>query len=168
VVTQRTAAQARQYNIEKMGETLGKQYSALWQEVASIYWRWGEYVLLFATNSERVAVLNKASPQFFRMIQDDLWDAVLLHIARLTDPPNSFRRKDKSNLTIQNLPNLIEDPSAKAKVTSLIELATKQSAFCRDWRNRHIAHAEASLSADALGQQKRENNSAAKTKYKTE
>jgi hypothetical protein len=39
-----TADEIKKVNIEKMGEPLGTQYSELWQELASIHIKWGEFV----------------------------------------------------------------------------------------------------------------------------
>ena len=35
--------------MESMGEELGVIYEALWIEVASVHFRWSEYVVLFGT-----------------------------------------------------------------------------------------------------------------------
>ncbi|WP_407690639.1 AbiU2 domain-containing protein [Rhodocyclus tenuis] len=70
-----------------MGGEIGKVYSALWQEVAWINKKWNQYVELFGTSPERIELLNRAAPSFFRTFQDSLLDDVLLHLARLTDPP---------------------------------------------------------------------------------
>jgi hypothetical protein len=140
-----SAAEVGAENTEKMGEALGSQYTELWQELAHLHARWAEYVELFGTKEERVELLNKAARVFFRVVQDDLWEATLLHIARLTDPPRSMGRKDRENLTIQNLPKLIEDATLKAEVLNLIDIARRETEFCRDWRNRHIAHRDLDL-----------------------
>ncbi|SEH40384.1 hypothetical protein [Tardiphaga sp. OK245] len=144
----RTAEEAKKHNIEKMGDPLGEQYSALWQEIVRLHSDWSEYVELFGKKPERITLLNQAASSFFRLVQDGLWEATLLHIARLTDPPNSLGQKGKSNLTVRNLPNLIDDAATKAKVEKLIEDALKQASFCRDWRNRRIAHRDLGLALD--------------------
>lgn len=90
-----------------------------------------------------------ATPTFFRMIQDELWESTLLHLARLTDPANSQGKQDRSNLTIQALPALIIDAKLKEEIDTLIADALKLTEFCRDWRNRRIAHRDLNL---ALGQ----------------
>ena len=72
----------------------------------------------------------------------------LLHLARLTDPQQSSGKLDKSNLTVVALPTLIGDDKLKADVTKLVEEATKATAFCRDWRNRHIAHRDLKLALE--------------------
>jgi hypothetical protein len=142
-----TAEEAKKANIEKMGQPLGEVYSALWQAVAIIFVYWKDYVELFGTKPERIELLNQAAPQFFRMLQDELWGMSLLHIARLTDRSITAGQK---NLTIQALPDLIADVRLKADVTALVEQALKDTEFCRDWRNRLIAQNDLKL---ALGQQ---------------
>ena len=94
----RTPEEARTEHIRVMGEELGSLYDALWQEVAGLHGKWSEYAALFGTRESRVDLLNQAAPYFFRIVQDSLWEDVLLHIARLTDPPKSA---GKSNLTVQ-------------------------------------------------------------------
>lgn len=143
-----TAEEAKAKNIEKMGEALGAQYSALWQEVAQLHMHWSEFVELFATKPTRIDLLNRAASSFFRVVQDRMWDATLLHIARLTDPSISMGNKDKANLTIQNLPDLIDDSKIKEEVKGLVAQAVKASDFCRDWRNRLIAHRDLNLALD--------------------
>jgi hypothetical protein len=147
-MTNRTAEEARDHYIEKMGQVLGTQFAALWQEVASVHIKWSEYVALFATNPTRVEVLNQAAPAFFRMIQDVLWEDTLLHVARLMGSPASFGHKDKANLTLQNLPDLIANPTTKAKVAESVKAAMAASEFCRDWRKRYIAHRDLKLATD--------------------
>jgi hypothetical protein len=147
-VADQSAEEAKKYNIERMGELLGTQYSALWQAVAHIHINWQEYVELFGTKPERIELLNRAAPAFFRMIQDELWEAAVLHIARLTDPSKSMGRKEKTNLTIQNLPELIDDTKTKTHVAQLVQAAVKQAEFCRDWRNRRIAHRDLSIALE--------------------
>jgi len=70
----RTAEEAKAANIATMGESLGALYSALWQAVATIHFYWKEYVELFGTKPERLGLLNRAAPAFFRMLQDELWE----------------------------------------------------------------------------------------------
>ena len=130
---------------EKMGEALGSQFSALWQEVAWLHMKWGEFVELFGTSSERVDLLNQAAPSFFHLIQDTLWENTLLHLTRLTDSPKSV---GKPNLTIQNLPELATNSLDKVNIQRLVDIARDKTEFCRDWRNRHIAHRDLDL---ALG-----------------
>ncbi len=140
--THRTAAETKQHHIEVMGEELGSLYHALWNELAWLYSKWGEYVELFGTKSSRIELINKAAGHFFRIVQDSLWEDILLHIARLTDPPKSA---GKENLTIKKLPALITEERIKEHLSELIDVAVEKADFCRDWRNRHIAHRDLGL-----------------------
>jgi hypothetical protein len=146
----RTAEQAKQDYIRAMGEPLGTLYNALWQEVAWLYVVWQEYVELYGSKPSRIDLLNEAAPLFFRITQDALWEGTILHIARLTDPAKSA---GKSNLTIQAIPILINDSGFESHLAGLIDQATRASGFCRDWRNRHIAHRDLALAIDTGAQQ---------------
>lgn len=138
-----TAEEAKQEHITHMGHELGTVYAALWQEVASVHAKWADFVVLFGTSESRIDLLNKAAPSFFRHVQDGLWEGILLHVARLTDPPMSG---GKQNLTICRLPALVHHSKAKAAIESLVAEAIQASTFARDWRNRHIAHSDLYLS----------------------
>jgi hypothetical protein len=142
-MTHRTAEEAKIHYIEKMGDDLGTQFAALWQEVVRLHMKWGEYVELFGSKPTRVELLNKAAPNFFHMIQHLLWEETLLHIARLTDKPTSTR--GKANLTILSLPAVVACPATKTALNEMAEAAVRKTAFCRDWRNRRIAHHDLSL-----------------------
>jgi hypothetical protein len=146
--THRTADEAKKANIEKMGEPLGTFFSALWQEVAVLHFHWKEYVELFGTKPERITLLNRAAPHFFRMLQDELWESTLLSLARLTDPSNSQGRRDRSNLTIQSLPGMLANVSLKDEINKLVAEAIKLTEFSRDWRNRRIAHRDLKLALE--------------------
>jgi hypothetical protein len=138
----RTPDESKDANAVEMGEELGLLYSALWQQVAGLHHKWEQYVVLFGTKESRVQLLNASAGQFFRVLQDTLWDDTLLHIARLTD---SAKSAGKSNLSIRRLPDLIDDEPTKLAVTARVDEALQASEFCRDWRNRHIAHRDLEL-----------------------
>ena len=111
-----TADQVRLRNLQAMGEEVGSIYSQLWQELAWLYREWAEYVALFGTKESRVELLNEAAPAFTRIVQDSLWEGVILHIARLTDPPKSV---GKRNLSIRALEEAVTDSEVKATVESM-------------------------------------------------
>ncbi len=137
-----TADEARLRNVEVMGDQLGSIYSQLWQELAWLYRSWAEYVVLFGTRESRVTLLNEAAPAFTRIMQDSLWEGVLLHVARLTDPAKSV---GKLNLSICALEVAATDLSLKNKLSPCVQAALLAADFCRDWRNRHLAHRDLNL-----------------------
>lgn len=140
--THKTAEEVKQHHIEVLGEELGSLYHALWNELAWLYSKWDEYVELFGSKPSRIELVNKAAGHFFRIVQDSLWEDSLLHIARLTDSPKSH---GKENLTIRKLPDLITDEIFRKHLSELIVIAVEKTDFCRDWRNRHIAHKDLGL-----------------------
>ena len=143
--SERTAAQAKANHVVAMGDEIGTVYSALWQEVAWIHQKWAQYVELFGTSSGRINLLNQAAPAMFRTVQDTLWEDVLLHLARLTDPAESMR---KANLSVFRLATLVANLPIGIHVESLSSAALTACEFARDWRNRRLAHRDLDL---ALG-----------------
>jgi hypothetical protein len=137
----RSPDETRQHYVSSMGEPLGEASYALWSEVALLFRDWGEFTYLFGSHPNRTELLNKAAPVFFRAVQVALFEATVLRIARLTDPPKSV---GKSNLTVQQLPDLA-DTSLAGELTRLVEEAKEAAGFCRDWRNRSIAHRDLQL-----------------------
>lgn len=140
-----SAAEAKQQAIDAMGKELGVQYAEFWQELAQLNITWSEFMELYGTKKSRIELMNRSAGHFFRMVQDSLWEGLMLHIARLTDRPIVAGR---TNLTLHNLPALIPDAALKAKIDRLCTEATDKTKFARDWRNRHIAHRDLDL---ALG-----------------
>jgi hypothetical protein len=82
-----------------------------------------------------------------RTVQDTLWEDVLLHLARLTDPPKSM---GKANLSVRHLAALLVNSPIATEAESLAAAALDACEFARDWRNRRLAHRDLDL---ALGQQ---------------
>lgn len=144
--SERTAEQAKSDHIAKMGDEIGSVYSALWQEVAWINRKWAQYVELFGTSPERIELLNRSAPSMIRTIQDTLWEDVLLHLARLTDPPKSM---GKVNLSVRHLAALLASSPISTEAEALAAAALDACEFARDWRNRRLAHRDLDL---ALGQ----------------
>jgi hypothetical protein len=140
-----TAEESKKLRIAAMGPELGPLYDAMWQQLAWLHNKWEQYVELYGTADTRLTILNEAAPMFFRMVQDTLWDDVLLHIARLTDSPQSM---NKPNLSIRRFAGEIDHDPTKLRVQELVDEALVASEFCRDWRNRHIAHKDLNLALD--------------------
>lgn len=144
---QQTAEEARRERIAVMGESLGSQYDGLWQQLVFAKKKWGEFVCLFGTNEQRVDLLNAAAPSFFHLLQDIMWEDVVLHIARLTDKVRSFGRQTLANMSLRTLPDLV-NITARAEVEERVRAAVDATEFARDWRNRHIAHRDLQLALD--------------------
>lgn len=126
---------------------MGELYDILSNQVTWLHLKWKEHRTLFGTSHARIDFLNEAAPVFFASLQDTLWNDVLLHLCRLTDPEKSV---GKRNLTIECLPSLIPDAALRAKVEGLLKHVKEKTSFARKWRNRRLAHREfpAAITAD--------------------
>src|SRR5437867_12009636 len=102
----KTAEQVRDERLQVLGRIVGPLYHALYGEVTWLHAKWKQYRILFAESPERIELLNGVAGFFFRVIQDVLWDDVLLHIVRLTDPPRSV---GKDNLTLFRLAESVQE-----------------------------------------------------------
>ena len=140
----KSAEETRAEYLAAMGLDLGPVFHALWNECAWLHLKWREYRELFGGSSERVDLLNSAAGLSFRIIQDSLWEDILLHLCRLTDPPSIGK---KENLTVLRLPGMV-DAAIRAEVEGAVESLEQRTAFARDWRNRHIAHSDLMLALD--------------------
>jgi HEPN superfamily AbiU2-like protein len=146
-MTELSSEEVRTAALEAMGSPLGELYDILYNQLAWVHVKWNEHRALFGTSKERVDFLNEAAPAFFASLQSTLWDDVLLHLCRLTDPEKSA---GKPNLTLRRLPALISNPSLRKNVEDLLKQAKEKTAFAREWRNRRLAHREfpAGITAD--------------------
>ncbi len=137
-----TAEEVARAHLEAFGPSLGQLYQALEDDVIWMHAKWLEYRKLYAKSEKRIDLLNETTGFFFRVVQDVLWDDVLLHIARLTDPPK-LRRFE--NLTLLRLPEAFKDREVGPEVRKLVDLAKSRAEFAREWRNRRIAHRDLPL-----------------------
>jgi hypothetical protein len=140
-----TADEARAELEATLGSELGAALHELQQDLAWLHVKWKQYRELYGTKPERIKLLNDASPMFFRIVDDALWDDTLLHICRLTDPAGLGKRQ---RLSIRQLPALIPDESTRDELDRLIAVAVDSAAFARDWRNRRIAHKDLAHALD--------------------
>jgi hypothetical protein len=130
-----------------MGQELGTAYNRLLAHVIGLKEKWGDFLALYGTNSERVELLNLASPGFFGRIQDVLWLDAIQHVCRLTDPPKTGNKK---NLTFRQLQQLMQSTIAASIDGQLADVEAKTK-FCRDWRNRVVSHLDYEHAMDPHG-----------------
>lgn len=138
-----TAEEMKQKSISIMGQELGLKFHELKQELMRIFIIWGEYCCLYGKNKSRVELLNKSVPGFFALTQDIMWQQSLLSITRITD---RARIAGKETLTIKMIPRLINQaPELHEKIEQLLLVCDNKTFFCRDCRNRKIAHNDVEL-----------------------
>lgn len=116
--------------------------------LASAISRWKVYKGLFASDPQRVDVLNEASPMVSRVIQDALFSEILMRLCRLTDPAESGRGAGaRRNLSLFALERHLQGETRdQYRVASAA--AKISTAFARDWRNRSIAHADVDVATE--------------------
>lgn len=145
-MTYLSSEEVEQKYIEACGQELGALLHRLVGECSNLHWKWGDYVELFGTTPERIDLLNRAAGGFFSLLQDSLWEDVLLHLARLVDRPTIA---GKANLSLHRLPGMVA-PDLRPSLEALVENCVASCAFARDWRMRHLAHRDLAL---ALGEE---------------
>lgn len=133
----RSAEQVRDDYIIAMGSDLGELQYELYTQLVWLHYKWHQFRSLFGKDADQIQLLNQSAPLFFRIVQDALFDEVLLHVARLTDPPQSVGR---DNLTVRRLPALIGDPQLNAEISALLDVVLTSCDFARKRRNQRLAH----------------------------
>lgn len=128
--------------ILKMGSDFGALFYSLYNEISWLTYKWVEFRELYGSKESRIELMNKTAPFFFYTVQKVLWENLLLGIARITDPPKSFKKK---NTTLLAIKQHLEDPEIRTEFDNCIADILAEGQFCRDWRNRWIAHMDYEL-----------------------
>lgn len=132
--------------VSSMGADLGPNFFALHRKLIELHILWQQYRQLFGSEPDTVHLLNRTAGLFFKIVQDELWDSVLLGISRMTDPPATGVRK---NLTLRSLPELILDDTLRSEVETLCNYASEEASFAREHRNKRIAHQDHGYLSDS-------------------
>ncbi|WP_033472342.1 hypothetical protein [Bordetella bronchiseptica] len=133
----RSMEEIREGYISTMGHELGANFHELSRKLIELHIVWQQYRQLFGDGPETVHLLNRTSGLFFKIVQDELWDSVLLGVSRMTDQPQIGKRR---NLTVQSLPALVGDSTLRSEIQALCDKALTSAAFAREHRNKRIAH----------------------------
>jgi len=140
-----SADEVKEKHLKVFGPDLGPLYHALENEVTWLHAKWQEYRKLYAKSEQRVNLLNDSAAFFFRVVHEVLWDNILLHIARLTDPPTQGKFE---NSTLLCLPETVSDRGLADELRRLVQTALGRSQFAREWRNKRLAHQDLALAID--------------------
>jgi hypothetical protein len=138
----KTPEEVRNEYVRLMGADLGRLFHELTTEEDWLRDKWAVFQELFEHGQERIDLLNRAASNFFWSLHKLLFEDAMLHLSRLTDPPESNGKK--TNLTVLSLPTSISDPKLKDSVEKAIKGLIKSCEFARDMRNRRLAHADLS------------------------
>jgi len=123
-----------------MGQDLQDAVKILGAQLVELHVVWQQYRDLYA-DAGTIEVLNRTAGLFFKIVQDELWDSMLLGICRMLDPAEQGRGKGlRTNLTLYSLPPLIDDAALKEAVTTACEDAKNLAEFAKNHRDKRIAH----------------------------
>ena len=133
--------------IRVMGSELGSLCHDLQQEVDWLHDKWDVFRELFEQGPERIKLLNIVAPNFFYFLRKLLFEDAMLHLCRLTDPPETRVRTQgkleiRHNLTVMGLERAISDSALSVKVRAEAHQVKRRCAFAREWRNRRLAHTD--------------------------
>lgn len=140
-----TADESKKNMTDILGDDFGSFLYVIYNEIAWLSLKWSEYCQLFAVKETRIELLNQSAPSFFFLIQRTLLDSIILGVARLIDPCNSGKKK---NITLIAIPNYINDQNLKEDIQNDISELIPKVQFCRDRRNKIIAHMDFNFTLD--------------------
>jgi hypothetical protein len=144
-MSNRKADDIKKDMIDKLGNDFGSLIYTLYNEVTWLTFKWLEFSELYGSKETRIELLNHSAPFFFFTIQKVLWDNLILGIARLTDPSESM---GKRNITLNAVPAFLSDINFRNEIEHDIDELITESKFCRDRRNKIIAHMDYDLGID--------------------
>lgn len=138
----RTSEEIKNEMIKVLGQDFGSLLFTLHNEITWLTFRWIEFKELYGTKESRIELMNEVAPFFFFTIQKILRENLMLGISRITDPSETFGKK---NASIKGIPAFITDDFFKKELEKDIKEIIESATFCRDWRNRWIAHLDFEL-----------------------
>lgn len=122
--------------IVPMDENLRTAVSLLSNHILELHVLWEQYRQLY-TDADTIDVLNRTAGMFFKIVQDELWDSILLAVCRLVDRPITA---GQANLTLRSLSSLIEDANLKQEVDKACKEAVEIAEAAQTHRHKRIAH----------------------------
>jgi AbiU2 len=131
-----------------MPPQLARAFKSLWEDAVWLYREWEVFHSLFGESRDIVDLMNSSAPDFFRLVQDLLRQALILGICRLTDKPTS----DK--LVLRSLLKHIDAKTRGALKTEVGKKLDELERGCktiRKHRNKKIAHTDGKVRLAAAG-----------------
>lgn len=131
-----------------MQSELRQQYDQLYQEISDLHFTWAHYRALFGKDAARVDLLMACSPNFFSLVERELWNSMLLRLTRITAEVRSgYKASTQTNLTVRSLPRLV-NVSVKGTVKAAVNRAIESVAFAVEARHKYLAHLALDLALD--------------------
>ena len=115
---------------------LATQFRPLFKDIFWLGMKWHEYATLFGDKGN-FELLHRTASYLFQIVEDTMWDDLILHVSRLIGPTKSM---GKENLTVRRIPELIQDLGLKDEIQSLVDSCQAHCTFVSDHRNKRLAH----------------------------
>lgn len=119
-----------------MSDKLRTAVTILSNHIKELHVVWEQYRQLY-TDPDTIDVLNRTAGLFFKIVQNELWDSILLAVCRLVDRTTSA---GQTNLTLRSLSGLIEDEVLKLQVEEACQKAILIADFAKTHRHKRLAH----------------------------
>ena len=127
-------------DLSKIPPDLAAIYKELEDDLCQTEFRWQVFRQLYATNKERIDLMESVACGFFREVESLLIDGVFLHICRMTDPSSQGKHE---NLVLEQIVNGLDaathGPLIAKMQMGLADIKTKTAAI-HVHRNKRIAH----------------------------
>lgn len=121
---------------------VGHLFGYIKNRLVHVRLKWRIYRAFFATNVQRIELLNEISGITARVIQDALYDDVILSLCRMADPARSMNKERRENISLQLLIELIQPSPSHSE---LVVLGQRFRQACKPLsyhRHKFLAHSD--------------------------
>ena len=109
-------------------------------EVTWLHTIWELYLQLYCATDKNYDIMNSTAPQFFAILQNVLFEQLILIVGRLTDPPTTLGKENASiAMLIEKVKAHDSLQLANSMQKKLDEFRIEHAAF-RTWRNKRVNH----------------------------
>ena len=130
-----------------MPSEVAAQFDPLFKEILWLTSKWSEFNKLYAADKETIELINRSAGYFFVIVQDTMWDDLLLHLARLSGPEKSM---GKANLSIFQIATTVEIEPLKTKLKTMLKERDTVFSFTDDHRNKRLAHHDLGVAIEGV------------------
>ncbi|OGU56056.1 MAG: hypothetical protein A2X64_05175 [Ignavibacteria bacterium GWF2_33_9] len=145
-----TAEEYKQELIDTMGNELGFLFYELLNDVYYLSSLWEEFKELYGVNEKRINLLNQTAPYLFYLVHTIFWKELILTVTRITDPEKTG---PFVNASLYLFISKMKDEPFKEECKKELEFVNASSEFCRDWRNKWIAHKDYNITTNPEAKQ---------------
>jgi len=117
-----------------------KLYKQLHMDISSLHWRASIVLSLYKKDPKNRAILTGVAPIFFeRVLENDLYDAIVLNIARLLDPAV---QGGHSNASLEKLVQEVDSihPEVARQMQVHLTNLRQNLPSIENWRNKWACH----------------------------